>query len=61
MSKSNVTEMEQGIGSQMSLVATTTASAQPSERHSLDLSSKSKMQQPNVIRVFHGIYSTSEG
>jgi hypothetical protein len=54
-------EMEQGTVSQMSLVATTTASVQPSERHSLDLSSKSKMQQPNVIRVFHGIYSTKEG
>jgi hypothetical protein len=60
MSKSNVTEMEQGIGSQISLVATTTASAQPSDRHSLGLSSKSETQS-NVIRVFHGIYSTSEG
>jgi hypothetical protein len=56
-----MTEMEQGIGSQMSLVATTTKIVQPSERHSLGLSSKSKMQQSNVIRVFHGIYSTSEG
>jgi hypothetical protein len=39
----------------------TTTSAQSSERHSLDLSSKSETQQPNVIRVFHGIYSTKEG
>jgi hypothetical protein len=38
----------------------TTTSAQPSERHLLGLSSKSETQS-NVIRVFHGIYSTKEG
>jgi hypothetical protein len=40
--------------------AVTTASAQPSELRSLSLSSKSETQ-PNVIRVFHGIYTTKEG
>jgi hypothetical protein len=33
---------------------------QPFERHSLNLSSK-MMTQPNGIRVFHGLYSTTIG
>ncbi|HEY9387259.1 MAG TPA: hypothetical protein VIP70_09465 [Nitrososphaeraceae archaeon] len=40
--------------------AITTASAQPSKLRSVSPSSKSEMQ-PNVIRVFHEIYSTKEG